>query len=218
MKNNKIQIIEEIEHDLSILPDFILRDSLPEKTAIIVVDMINGFASEGNLYSARVEKLIQPISEIIHASKGMKKVFLCDRHPENAPEFESYLPHAIEGTREALIVDELYSIQDELSSVIFKNCTNGMMVKEMRRYLKANEAIETFIVIGDCTDICIMQFALSLKAYFNEINLNRRVVVPISLVETFDLEATKHDAELMSLFAFYNMKMNGIELYQSIKI
>lgn len=212
-----MKVIGNIEKDLQQSPTLILPDLKVDETAIIIIDMINGFALEGSLASGRVEALVEPIAALMKASKGMNKVFVCDRHPENAVEFSSYLPHAIQGTNEALIVEPLYALQDEHTSVIFKNSTNGMMTKAMRQYLEANSSISNFVIVGDCTDICVLQFALSLKAYFNEMNIEKSVMVPMALVDTFDLEVTSHDAALMNLFAFYNMKMNGVSLYSNIQ-
>lgn len=196
-------------------PKLDLLELEASETAIIIVDMINGFAKEGALSSPRVEALIKPLEALLNTSAGIKKVFLCDRHPENTAEFESYLPHAIEGTSEALIVDELYALSDEHSSVIFKNSTNGMMSKAMQHYVTAHESqIKNWIIVGDCTDICILQFALSLKTYFNEINLKREVIVPVDLVDTYELAITNHHAELLNTFALFNLQQNGIKLVQ----
>lgn len=215
-KEQIIFTIMRIEQDLKQLQALPITSLKPEETAIIIIDMINGFTTSGALASPRIDALVDPIANLMKHSGGMKKVFICDRHPEQATEFESYLPHAIEGTNEALIVEALYKLQDEQTSVIFKNSTNGMMTREMQAYLEANPDIQNFILVGDCTDICVLQFGLSLKAYFNEMNVNKQIIVPMNLVDTFDLEITAHHGDLMNLFAFYNMKMNGIQLYSEI--
>lgn len=211
-----LETIRDIRSDLDKYPDLEFNCLNKEETIILFVDMINGFAVEGPLASPRVGDLIEPMAQLLKHSEGIKKVFLCDRHQEHSGEFGSYLPHAIQGTEEALIVKELYELQDMQTSVIFKNSTNGMMTKEMRNYFEAHPQVKNYIIIGNCTDICILQFALSLKAYYNEMNLSKNIIVPMSLVDTFNLVETRHDADLMNLFAFYNMKMNGIDLYQNI--
>ena len=61
------------------------------------------------------------------------------------------------------------------------------------------------------------QLALTLKAFFNESNIKSRIIIPIRGVETFNLEGTNHDGDLMNLFALYNMKINGIELVTNIE-
>ena len=211
-----LETIRNIKNDLNKLPNLEFKTLNKEETIIVIVDMINGFAVEGPLSSPRIGALIEPMAHLLRLSEGIKKVFLCDRHQEHSEEFKHYLPHAVQGTDEALIVKELYELQDIQSSVIFKNSTNGMMNHEMRSYLEAHPNVKNYVVIGDCTDICILQFALSLKAYYNEMNQLKNVIVPMSLVDTFDLAETRHNADLMNLFAFYNMTLNGIDLYQKI--
>lgn len=212
-----IQSIEGMKAMVSALTSIGIEAFDQKRTMIIIVDMIKGFAVTGPLSSSRVDGITAGIAKIIVAAPDAKKVYLCDRHPADAAEFKSYLPHAIEGTEEVMIVDELYALQDVNSSVIFKNSTNGMMSASMKQYVDSHlDSVDDFIIVGDCTDICILQFALSLKAYFNELNLEKQVIVPVESVETFDLEITNHHADLMNLFSFYNMHMNGIKLVKSI--
>jgi len=59
-----------------------------------------------------------------------------------------------------------------------------------------------------------LQFALSLKTDFNRRNLNKRVIVIQSLCETYD--GGSHGGDISNLFAFYNMKTNGIEVPKDI--
>lgn len=44
----------------------------------------------------------------------------------------------------------------------------------------------TYLVTGDCTDICVLQFVLSAKAWHNTRNLPLRILVPTALTDTFD--------------------------------
>lgn len=99
--------------------------------------------------------------------------------------------------------------------MISKNYTNGLLEPEFQRWLKSNHQITTFIVVGVCTDICILQFCLSLKAQLNRINEHSRIIVPMNAVDTFDSDS--HDADLMDVFALYNMRLNGIEVVEKIK-
>ncbi len=87
-----------------------------------------------------------------------------------------------------------------------KNSTNGFLTHEFMAWLAEHTEVNNFVIIGDCTDICIKQFALTLKAYFNENNSISRIIVPIDGTETFDLSATLHDGNLMNLMSYYEMK------------
>ena len=62
------------------------------KTGLFIVDMNNGFAKEGALYSPRVENIISPIADFakVLSNKINKLVAFTDTHEENAVELNSY--------------------------------------------------------------------------------------------------------------------------------
>ena len=43
--------------------------------------------------------------------------------------------------------------------------------------LKDSE-IDAYIITGCCSDICVLQFALTLKTYLNAQNIDKKVIVP----------------------------------------
>lgn len=217
--NDKIlKTISAIELALNTATDLSLQSLKSNETVILVIDMIKGFAKDGNLSSVRIDRLIPKVSELLSSSKEIKKVFIGDSHPKDSVEFQSYPIHALYGTEESQIVDELYPYLDENSISIKKNSTNAMMTEALRAYLDCHPEINNFVIVGDCTDICILQCALSLKAHFNEKNISKRVIVPYKYVDTYDLDVNYHEADLMNLFALYNMKINGIEVYKGVTI
>lgn len=193
-----------------------LKDFPANETAIVVVDMINGFTREGLLKSHRIEELINPMVELLKAAKekGIQTLVFADSHPENSPEFATFPPHCLEGTNESEVVDEIKEVGNY--RLIAKNSTNGFLEEEFQVWLKENPQVKNFIVIGDCTDICIMQFATTLKTYFNKKNAPARIVVPTGLVETYELE--EHNADLMNVMALYMMKMNDLEIVSQVKL
>lgn len=186
------------------------------RTAIFIVDMVNGFTYNGALSSPRVSEMSKNIIELNEKTKGFKKVFFLDSHVENSQEFVNFPAHCIKNTDEALLIPELIKFTEEENSVcIEKNSTNGFFSEEFQNWLKSNiEETDNYIITGCVTDICILQFVLSLKAYFNEYNKNKRVIVPKNSVDTYD--GGSHDAYLMNLFALYNMHTCGIEVVEKI--
>ena len=82
-------------------------------------------------------------------------------------------------------------------------------------WLRDNPQIDTYIVTGDCTDICVLQFVLSAKAWHNTRNRPLRILVPLSLVDTFD--GPGHPAELMNLLSLSLMRSAGAELCGDIR-
>lgn len=215
-KEIMLNTICKIENELNALSDLDLDSIKKEDTVIIIVDMINGFAKEGSLSSPRVNQLIPRISALLSSEKVINKVFICDAHPVDSVEFQSYPEHAVVETFESKIVGELMPYIDLQTVVINKNSTNALETEAFRLFLSENSNISNFIVIGDCTDICILQCALGLKAHFNETNISKRVLVPCLYVDTYDLDVNHHHGDLMNLFAMYNMKINGVELYKDI--
>lgn len=184
-----------------------------DKTVLVILDVINGFVKEGALYSQRNEALIKPIAELSEkcGEIGISKIAFADTHNKDCLEFEVYPPHCIQGTKECNVVDE---IEDYI--LIEKNSTNGFLEDKFKQWLTYSKQIDTFIIVGDCTDICIAQFATSLKTYFNMNNIKSRIIVPEQLVNTFD--GGLHDADLMHIMGLFTMSNSGVELVKNILV
>lgn len=207
--------LEKIKAQLASVPSLRVETLDKNNTALIVIDMVNGFAKSGNLYSDRIENIIPEVVEVTKKFTDFTKLFVADTHEENAAEFEAYLPHCV--GIEAEVIEELKELYDHQSIEIPKNSTNGFQSPAFQKWFEENQSsFSQFVLIGDCTDICILQMALSLKTYFNEHNLPSRVIVPLNAVETYHLDLNHHYGDLMNLFALYNMQLNGIELVRSI--
>src|SRR5690348_3074598 len=84
-----------------------------ERVGIMVVDLLVGFCSEGPLASPRVAALGPATATFLKAawSAGIRSLLLAmDAHPPDSPEFASFPPHCIAGTREAELIDELKAL------------------------------------------------------------------------------------------------------------
>ncbi len=197
-------------------------------TAIFVVDMIKGFCNFGPLSSTRVGNLIQPVSDLMIQSwnSGMKNIVLTqDAHAPNAVEFNSWPPHCIRGTAEAETIDEftLMPFFEELE-IIEKNSLSSDINGELKIWLNDHSAIDTFIVAGDCTDLCVYQMAMFLRLDANEKQINRRVIIPANCVDTYHLSvedaanigAMPHPGDFTQTYFLYHMALNGIEICSSI--
>ena len=178
-----------------------------ENKALIIIDINNGFAKKGALYNERVEKLINPITEYAKQFKG-KILAFTDSHKKDSIEFESYPVHCLEGTWESEVVDELKAIKDLM--VIKKNTTNGFLERDFQGFLDWNKDINKFEIVGCLTDICVYQFAVTLKTYFTHIGKNVEVIVKKDLVDTFD--SVGHNAEEINKIFLDSMMANGIKI------
>ncbi len=186
------------------------------RTAIVVVDMVNGFAEAGALYSPRVRDIIAPIAALLDQAREMHKIFFLDAHPAEATEFDVFPPHCIKGTAEADLHKDLKDFVDDMSFSIDKNSTNGYLEPIFQTWLRDHPEIDTFVVVGCCTDLCVSQFGITLKTHFNRLNKSSRIMMPMNAVETYDLSVTNHPGDLMQLFSMKQMIDNGIEIVAEV--
>lgn len=208
-----LKSLENIQASLSELPTLKLSDFDLEHTAVVFVDVVEGFVNVGNLSSDRAPGILPFVEKLNHNAKGAHRIYFADTHPKDCVEFNTYPEHCVEGTVECDLVKELVYDKNDFKSVhIPKNCTNGFLTPAFQNWLKNNPQVNHFIISGLVTDICVMQFTLTLKAYFDQIDKEAKLFVPIEAVETFHIDATNHDADLMNVFALYNMRMNGIHI------
>ena len=212
---SSIETIGDIFDMLINLPSIRLKDLQVTQTALVIVDMVNGFTREGALKSSRVEGLIPEIVELSKTCDDLQitKLAFADCHTNASPEFDAYPAHCVIGTSEGEIVDEIKKIGGY--TFINKNSTNGFLEEEFKKWLKENKHINSFVITGDCTDICVQQFAITLKTWFNMQNKKARIIVPINAVETYDLGL--HNGDLMNVMGLYNMMINGIEVVKGVE-
>jgi nicotinamidase-related amidase len=201
---------------INTLKDLPLNCLDPGKTALVMVDVINGFTREGTLKSARMEALIPVIAGLSEecAKRGIARIAFADSHAEKSPEFDSYPVHCLAGTPESEVVDELKKHPGYL--LIQKNSTNGLLENGFQDWLERNGRIRNFIVVGGCTDICVLQFALSLKTWFNIRNEKSRIIVPIDAVDTYD--SPQHDGDLLNAVSLHIMEGSGIEPVKTVTL
>jgi Amidases related to nicotinamidase len=211
---NKIaEMDKEIRGTVAKLTDF------PKgKTAIVFIDMVVGFVHKGVLSSPRVVEIVNELVVLNEKTNGYKKIFFLDEHEKGCAEHNNYAEHCLKGTEEAELIPELREGATLHSNTVMipKNSTNGFHAPGFKSWLEENEAeIENYIVVGCEIDICVSHFATTLKTYFNQKNLNRRIIVPINGVETFDFGT--HDGDLMKVISLWEMKSNGIEIVETIE-
>ncbi|MGN0637213.1 MAG: cysteine hydrolase family protein [Huintestinicola sp.] len=184
------------------------------RTMAVFVDIINGFINEGAMASERVGDIISPNAKLLKMcnDKGILTAAFADCHEEDAAEFASFPPHCVKDTRESEIVDELKEMGGYI--LIPKNSTNGFNEQKFRDLIECRSEIDTFIVTGDCTDICVLQFCLALKTYFTAQDKLVKIIVPISCVETYD--APFHSSDFANLAAYKLLKDSGITFVSGI--
>lgn len=169
------------------------------KELLFVVDMVNGFVKEGNMHDTKIMSIVESIQE--ECEKHESRIFIADTHKKDAIEFKSFPEHCIEGTSESEIIDEL---KPYVTTILEKNSTNAFHVLD-KTILNQYDSV---MLVGCCSDICVMQFALSLKTYFNQMNMTQQVIVKESGIATYD--APYHKASEYHQMAINMMSQSGI--------
>lgn len=147
---------------------------------VLVIDMLRGFLEEGYpLYCGKESREIIPnIQNLLkeEIAKGSYIFFICDNHDPDDKEFLIFPPHCIAGSVEAEVIPELASFPGEIIpkkrfSAFFNTPLEGKL-KELKP--------EKIIVVGVCTDICVMHTVADAR------NRDYIVEVPKNCVASFD--------------------------------
>lgn len=180
------------------------------KPIVFVVDMINGFTKEGALADRRILEIAPAIKSLL--DKVRPSIFICDSHDLDAREFDAFPVHCIKNTIESQVIEEL---KQYVKRIVYKNSTNAFFAPEMQKLIHEElEKYSDIIVVGCCSDICVMQFALSLNTYLNENQMcDKRVIVPINMVETYHIEGV-HSNMKWNEVACDIMLTNAIEVIE----
>jgi nicotinamidase-related amidase len=200
----------------------------PQKGAILSQDLIKGFCSIGPLASPRVDGIVKPVANFFQSawSYGVRNILLFqDAHEPDAIEFNAYPPHCVRGTAEAETVEEFKALPffDKLP-VFTKNSISSGIKTGFDEWLAAKPEVDTFVVVGDCTDICIYQLAMYLRTTANASQIKRRVIVPAQFVQTYDRPLAvareqggfPHPGDLLHEVYLYHMALNDVEIVQRI--
>ena len=189
---------------------------IDNKSVLFIIDMNNGFAKSGPLSSKRVEKLIPSIVEDVEIFNSFNSPIIAftDSHKKECLEFKSYPIHCLENSYESEIVDEIKQFNNIM--IIKKSSTNAFLEEETKKYIDSfvRDGYKNFVLCGCITEVCVKQFAQTLKAYLNVINKDINVIVPINSVDTYD--SPEHNADIINLFSFYEMKSCGIKIVKNI--
>jgi nicotinamidase-related amidase len=138
----------------------------PERTAVVVVDMQNGFCHpDGSLYAPPSEKAIQPCGTLVERAReaGATVVFTRDVHPPEQfddahyyDEFDRWGEHVLEGSWEAEIVDALPA--DAADHVVEKHTYDAFQETELDGWLSAR-GVDDLVFCGTLANVCVLHTA-----------------------------------------------------------
>ena len=190
------------------------------KGMFIVVDMVNGFVTEGVLHDEKIGEIIPRQIELIKEAKhdGKLIVFVKDTHDVNSTEFARFGgeagAHCIKGTSEQDLVDELKVFEDDVDTVVIeKNSTSYMEAPEFRELLEYQKELEEVDVVGCCTDICVINGTIPMSNYFDQWNRKVNIRVHEDAIATYAEDDRKEYVEASKLL----LKQQGIKLVKKKK-
>ncbi|TYL39943.1 cysteine hydrolase [Natronococcus pandeyae] len=135
----------------------------PSNTALVVVDMQNGFCHpDGTLYAPGSEEAIEPVTSLVDRAReaGTQVIFTRDVHPPEQfdeayyyNEFEQWGEHVLEDSWEAEIVEEL-DVHEE-DHVVEKHTYDAFYNTELEGWLNAR-GIRDLVICGTLANVCVL--------------------------------------------------------------
>lgn len=214
------------------------------RAGLVVVDEVNGFATVGAgtlapaVENSRVERMIAETDRLARefAAKGRPIAAFLDTHQPGRPE-PPYPPHCEKGTGEEELVPELRWLERcPHATLLRKDCINGFVgatdlktgENRLVRWVNDN-GLEAVVVIGICTDICVMDFVLTMLSARNHSMMPtlKEVIVYEPACATYDLpksaalslglpEMSAHPQELTHHLGLYFMASRGAVLASAL--
>ncbi|XP_054808151.1 nicotinamidase 1-like isoform X2 [Prosopis cineraria] len=169
----------------------------------------------------------------VFAEKKWPIFAFLDTHHRDIPE-PPYPPHCIAGTEEAKLVPELLWLENEPNATVrCKDCVDGFLgsIEEDGRNVfidwVKNHQIKQILVVGICTDICVLDFACSALSA-----RNRRLLSPLDDVivyshacATYDIpvhmarinnDVIAHPQELLHHIGLYMARGRGAKIVSDV--
>lgn len=148
------------------------------REVILVVDMLKGFLEEeGTLFCGQgSRKIIPGVVKLLLQKKGAEVIFICDSHKPDDAEFKMFPAHCVEGTEESQVIPELAKFKGLRINKTRYSAFFGTNLEQVLRDIVPDKVI----VVGVCTDICVLHTVTDLR------NRDYMVEVPRNCVASFD--------------------------------
>lgn len=185
--------------------------------AVFLIDMNVGFCEEGNLADPSIKQIVPNIIPIIRAvlEKGEGFFVVNDKHTKDSTELKRYAGHC-DNEKESRTIKELAIYEEYANRIFYKNSTCALFAPGMMEMLMDMVSLKRVVIVGCCTDICIQNFAIALRNFFDELNMDVEIIVPKNAVETFHIPEV-HDRKENNERAYMVMENTGIKLVKAMK-
>ena len=138
----------------------------PERTAVVVVDMQNGFCHpDGSLYAPASERAIEPCVELAERAQeaGSNVVVTRDVHPPEQfsdnhyyDEFDRWGEHVLEDSWEAELVEELQAVT--VDHEVVKYTYDAFYGTNLEAWLDSHD-ISDLVFAGTLANVCVLHTA-----------------------------------------------------------
>jgi nicotinamidase-related amidase len=138
----------------------------PDRTAVVVVDMQNGFCHpDGSLYAPGSEAVVDDVVELVASARdaGASIIYTRDVHtPEQFEEshyydeFERWGEHVVEGSWETELVGELDA--READHVVVKHTYDAFYRTDLEGWLESH-GIDDLVICGTLANVCVLHTA-----------------------------------------------------------
>ncbi len=182
------------------------------KRVLVIVDMVNGFTTEGNMKNTYMEQIIPEVLELTKEFDQDEEALIIEAkeaHDSDCVEFDYYPGHCEKGTSEALLVPELRAYEPRMF-VFEKNSTCVAILPEYIELFTKLKNLKEAVFAGGCTDICGIQAIIPTKCLFNQLNRKVEVIVPKNAMDTYD--APWHNRDEYNDISYKLMNQAGIQL------
>lgn len=154
--------------------------TLGGRPGLFIVDEVNGFATVGcgplapAAPNAQVDRMIAETDRLARRflAAGWPVAASLDSHDPERPE-PPYPPHCLRGSGDDELVPALRWLEEQpLATLIVKDCINlfvGAIQDGRNRIVDwiNDNRLDSVVVVGICTDICVMDFVLTLLSARN---------------------------------------------------
>jgi nicotinamidase-related amidase len=232
-----------------------LRESMPlalsaaridaTGTGLVIVDEVNGFATVGAGYlappvpNAQVARMVDETDRLAKAFTAGDRPILAflDTHIPGKAE-PPYPPHCEAGTGQENLVPQLSWLEhDGNSTLVRKDCINGFIgaIAENGRnrvvdWVNGKHLVQ-ILVVGICTDICVMDFVLTMLSARNHGMMPslQEILVYDSGCSTYDLPrataeqlglpaSAAHPQDVAHYMGLYFMASRGAKLVDRVTV
>ncbi|MFC3478039.1 cysteine hydrolase family protein [Halobacterium litoreum] len=138
----------------------------PASTAVVVVDMQNGFCHpEGSLYAPASEDALGPVTDLVARAReaGASVVYTRDVHPPEQfadnhyyDEFDRWGEHVVEGSWDAELHGDLDVREDD--HVVEKHTYDAFYQTDLEGYLDSH-GVHDLLICGTLANVCVLHTA-----------------------------------------------------------